>query len=306
MTAEFPSLSNANLTEEDLNKLQTIVAEHQQLRENLVKANGVIKTYFSAVERWQNDVKQSKETDRKNISLLMESNQKMQQELRRMQEELEEEKNNKSLARSTSDVAMATAVSHEIGTLKQELERARDATKDMVPRQQYKNVERQCSQLLAENLQFKDMEQQYIDTINCLKVNHASTEELVRMGQMDLNAEREANQKLAREVNQLREENQVLIQQAEIYKKDFEAERDARQQMAGQKDEVLSELNRLRMMLVQASNGQPSQMMMGHQPSPPPPAHQFGLVRYTCSSCYCIFSSQQQLSQHLPQCGRHN
>lgn len=295
MVSEFPSLSNANLTENDLSKLQTMVAEHQQLRENLVKANAVIKTYFTAVEKWQNDVKRSKETDRRNLSLLQDNNQKLHKEVSRLQEQLDEAE--KGHGAHNTDVQMTTVVSAELEAVRQELAHSKETAKDMVSRQTYKNVERQCSQLLAENLQFKDMEQQYIDTINCLKVNHASTEELVRMGQMDLNAERAASQKLMDQLGEVREQNQVLIQQAEIYQKDFIAERDSRQRMAGEKDEVVQELNRLRMLLT--SQGVQAQAAL----QPPQSQSRCGLVRYMCPSCYTVFSSQQLLSQHMPQCG---
>lgn len=146
-------MSASNLTEEDLAKLQTTVAEHQQLRENLVKANAVIKTYFKSVEKWQNDVKQSKEADRQSLTLALANNQRLQQDLQRVQRELEEEVARKGPNSNNTLVP----------------------TEDMVPRQTYKQVERQCSQLLAENLQFKDMEQQYQDEINCLKVSNCNS-----------------------------------------------------------------------------------------------------------------------------------
>lgn len=263
LSAEFPSLSSAQLTEEDLHKLQTIVAEHQQLRENLVKANAVIKTYFGAVEKWQTDVQQSKEADRRSLVALQEHNQRLQQQLK------------------------------EAG-----------GGVETVPRETYKNVERQCSQLLAENLQFKDMEQQFKDEIHCLRVNQASTEELVRMGQLDLQAERAACGRLEGDLRQAREENEVLVQQAEIYKKDFLAERDARQRMAGEKEAVLQELNRLRMML--SATPQQQQQTGGGVGVGSAAAGHCGLVRFMCPNCYSVFSSQQSLSQHLPQCGHHS
>lgn len=261
------------------------MAEHQQLRDNLVKANAVIKSYFTAVEKWQNDVQVSRDTDHRNSTLLMQHNQKLQQQVHRLQDELEE-----AAAKNKRPVAAAAS--------------AVDQSETMVSRATYKAVERQCSQLLAENLQFKDMEQQYVDTINCLKVNQASTEELVRMGQQDVSAERAGNRKLMGDLNAVREENQVLVQQAEIYKKDFIAERDARQRMAGEKEEVLTELNRLRMML-QAGQPGTAQQQMQMQLQQQQQGH-CGLVRYTCPSCYSQFGNQQMLSQHMPQCGRHN
>lgn len=131
------------------------------------------------------------------------------------------------------------------------------------------------------------------------------------MGQVDLNVERQANHKLMQDFNLVREENQVLVQQAEIYQKDFIAERDARQRMAGEKDEVLMELERLRMMLTATSNGsgggQPQQQLQQQQMAQSGGGQMgCGLVRYTCPSCYAQFSNQQALGQHLPQCGRHN
>lgn len=286
LNAEFPSLSNAQLTEEDFNKLHLIIAEHQQLKENLLKANNVIRQYFGAVEKWQSDVKQAKEEDRRNIQHLTENNQKLSNEIRRLQSALNDR------PAQSQDVQMAA----DVDALKRELDQLREEMKDVVPRQTYKNVERQCSQLLAENLQFKDMERQYVDTINCLQVNQASTEELVRLGQADLSAQRASTHQLIQELNNVKEENQVLIQQAEIYQKDFIQERDARQRMAGEKDEVIAELNRLRAMLPQTQmSGMPT---MGS-------ANQCGLVRYTCPNCYYQFNSQQQLNLHLPQCSRH-
>lgn len=249
------------------------------------------------MEKWQNDVKRAKEEDQRTIALLTANNQKLQQELRQLEEGQQQQQ--KGTTHAKQPPVEVLNQEQELQALKQELLQSKEAAKEMVTKQTFKQVERQCSQLLAENLQFKDMEQQYIDTINCLKVNHASTEELVRMGQVDLNAERAANHKLMGEFNSVKEENQVLIQQAEIYQKDFIAERDARQRMAGEKDEVITELNRLRMML----QAMPQQQQQQQQPQHANAGH-YGLVRYTCPGCYAQFNSQQVLGQHLTQCGR--
>ncbi|XP_050323500.1 NF-kappa-B essential modulator isoform X3 [Bactrocera neohumeralis] len=115
-----------------------------------------------------------------------------------------------------------------------------------------KNFERNMSQLLAEKLEINDMQKQYIDEINCLKVNLTVSEELVNQLQSDI-ALLKANDKektaqfeiYATQRTEMREELDVLRQQVDVYSRDFQLERTAREEMAGEKAQLLDDLRAL-------------------------------------------------------------
>lgn len=269
---EFPSLSASQLTEADFNKLQAIIEEYQHLKQNLLQANAVIRQYFSVVEKWQNDVKESRTTDRKRITVLLGDKMTLSRQVEQL--EAERQAANQLLAEKCKEL-------EAFGQLRQQQQQQQQVVLgspagDMIPRQTYKAVERQLSELLAHNLQYKDMEQNYIEEIQCLKANQTAMQTL----QGDLDRQREANRKMFEDLNNAREQNQVLIQQAEIFHKDFLQERDARQRMAGEREQLLAEINELR-----------TRIPGCHIPK-----------RFTCPACYTPFPTQDRLGEHLQNC----
>ncbi|XP_062135186.1 NF-kappa-B essential modulator isoform X3 [Drosophila sulfurigaster albostrigata] len=103
---------------------------------------------------------------------------------------------------------------------------------------QVKDLKRQMSQLLAENLEINDMKKTYIDEINCLKVNLTSAEELFNATRADVN-------NLKAKDLQKDEEIAYLKTQIDIYRRDFEMERADREKNAGEKEQYLVDLRAL-------------------------------------------------------------
>lgn len=117
---------------------------------------------------------------------------------------------------------------------------------------QIKVLQREMSVVVANNLQFEDMKQMYVDELNCLKVNLTAAEELHAKYRSDLSRQaKELETKNVehgeniRELKTLSEQVDVLTAQLEIYKTDFEAERSARAELASEKDRILSDLKLL-------------------------------------------------------------
>lgn len=262
------------MTDSDFNKLKTVVEEHNQLKENLIRANQVIKQYFSTVEQWQNDVRGAKERDRRSIEYLTKSNEGLKGELETMAHLLQAKNDEMMILSDKLSIQIEKSQKIE---LEKKSESNRLETEQMFTRDQYKTVERQLSQVVAENFQFKDMEEGWKDEINGLKVKLTSMEELLENNKTQLSVERNKYRELEMKTASLVEDNQVLIQQAQIYKKDFEDERTARQNLAKEKDELLVELIQIR--------GQGSD------------EH-----KYTCPFCYSRYPKLDLLQTHIQTC----
>ncbi|XP_064540322.1 NF-kappa-B essential modulator isoform X3 [Drosophila montana] len=103
---------------------------------------------------------------------------------------------------------------------------------------QVKDLQRQMSALLAENLEFKDMKKTYVDEIDCLKVNLTSAEELLNVMRADVNALKAKDAQKDDEITHLKT-------QIDIYRRDFEMERADREKNAGEKEQYLADLRAL-------------------------------------------------------------
>nr|XP_036228389.1 NF-kappa-B essential modulator isoform X2 [Bactrocera oleae] len=186
-----------------------------------------------------------------------------------------------------------------------------------------KNFERNMSQLLAEKLEINDMQKQYVDEINCLKVNLTVSEELVNQLKTDI-ALLKANDKEKTELfeiyasqrAEMREELDVLRQQVDVYSRDFQLERTAREEMAGEKVQLIDDLREL-----QRKNHELSELvskleerqtsLTRQQVTPPktasrdittltPPAST--KPQHICPICSITCSSLTTLQEHVNQC----
>lgn len=117
---------------------------------------------------------------------------------------------------------------------------------------QLKVLQREMSVEVAKNLEFQDMKNNYIDEINCLKVNLTAAEELhakhraeIARQARDIETKDVSLAENIRELKTLAEQVDVLSAQLDIYKVDFEAERAARGELASEKDRILADLKLL-------------------------------------------------------------
>lgn len=92
----------------------------------------------------------------------------------------------------------------------------------------------------------------YIDEINCLKVNLTAAEELLKKAQVDINTlkckdveKNELFSQYEEEKKKMKHDLELFKQQLEVYRSDFEIERTAREELAGQKDQLLTDLKLL-------------------------------------------------------------
>ena len=112
-----------------------------------------------------------------------------------------------------------------------------------------KELERKLSELLASNLDLKDVEKQYIDEINCLKVTLTSAEELIKnhdatIAQL-IAKDRERMQKikeLEKTVAEQTERIVLLEHQNEVHRNDFEMEKESRTVALKEKQQMLQDL----------------------------------------------------------------
>ncbi|KRF79212.1 NF-kappa-B essential modulator isoform X3 [Drosophila virilis] len=110
--------------------------------------------------------------------------------------------------------------------------------KKILDEHEVKDLQRQMSALLAENLEFKDMKKTYIEEIDCLKVNLTSAEELLNVMRADVNALKAKDAQKDDEITHLKT-------QIDIYRRDFEMERADREKNAGEKEQYLVDLRAL-------------------------------------------------------------
>ena len=128
-----------------------------------------------------------------------------------------------------------------------------DFDKYYVPRAEHelkiKELERKLSELLASNLDFKDVEKQYIDEINCLKVTLTSAEELIKKHDATIAQlvakDHERLQKIKEFEKTVAEQNERIVlleHQNEVHRKDFEMEKESRTVALKEKQQMLQDL----------------------------------------------------------------
>lgn len=138
------------------------------------------------------------------------------------------------------------------------------------------NLQIELSNAIAEKLEYEDTKKTYIDEIDCVQVNLVATEELYKATKAESMELKAANATLKQELDGLRSAMAILQEQmnvvkaqvkcysaiysicrmrnckimfsnyqSEVYETDFKLERNARQEIAGEKEQILADLQLL-------------------------------------------------------------
>lgn len=271
---QFPSLCTSEPNTGDIIKLQLFINEYEGLKENLRTTNSAMRQHFALIQKWQNDMKAYKEEQREQMAKLRNENAELRTELESKLEIIKV--NEEIMKRENADLIQSmsekTSVINNLSAHIEKLENQQHMSYEIVKnssksvesdieheyvlasehKRQLKEIERKLSAVTAENLQFQDMKKMYIDEIDCLKVNLVSAEELLKKAQADINVlkskdmERgELFEKYEKDKDALRQEVDLLKAQLEVYRTDFEMERTSRENLAGEKEQLISDIKML-------------------------------------------------------------
>ncbi|XP_032590238.1 NF-kappa-B essential modulator isoform X2 [Drosophila grimshawi] len=261
--SQFPSLCSMQACAEDVVKLQTMMTEYIGLKQTLDKVNHTMQEYYKITQQWRQEaaIREQQYQDQlkqcqMQIEKLTVENQQLKKELETNLEQIRlvedmHQKEHDDLRQSVSEKSsLINNMRVQIDKLQQHQLHSYDFVPDVdnaepeidIKREkhesQVKDLQRQVSELLAENLEIKDMKKTYVDEINCLKVNLTSAEELLNAMRVDVN-------QLRAKDAQKDEEIAYLKTQIDIYRRDFEMERADRQKNAGEKEQYLVDLRAL-------------------------------------------------------------
>ncbi|XP_034104354.1 NF-kappa-B essential modulator isoform X2 [Drosophila albomicans] len=260
--SQFPSLCSMQACAEDVVKLQTMMTEYVALKQTLDKVNHTMQEYYKITQKWREEASGREEAYKQKLQECQLQIDKLTEENRQLKKDVEwnleqmrlvesiRQKEHDELRQSVSEKSsLISNMRVEIDKLQQHqvpsFEYVPEATtteSEYIKREEHelqvKDLKRQMSQLLAENLEINDMKKTYIDEINCLKVNLTSAEELFNATRADVN-------NLKAKDLQKDEEIAYLKTQIDIYRRDFEMERADREKNAGEKEQYLVDLRAL-------------------------------------------------------------
>ncbi|XP_017147654.1 NF-kappa-B essential modulator isoform X2 [Drosophila miranda] len=268
--SQFPSLCSLQASAEDVVKLQNMMEEYVSLKKTLDMVNRTMLGYHKLTQQWRQEAadreqqyKQQLKECQEQVEKLRAENQKLKAELETKLEQIElvqdiRQKQQDELRQSVSEkTSLINNMRVEIDKLQQiKLNSFEFVLKDCekvaemevsnplnyVQREEHdrqiRELKRELSKILAENLEVNDMKKVYIQEIDCLKVNLTSAQELMDKMQRDI------NQQMDRDI-QKQEQIEHLQTQNEIYRRDFEMERADREKNAGEKDQYLLDLRAL-------------------------------------------------------------
>lgn len=280
--SQFPSICSMGACPEDISKLQNLLMEYVELKKTLLNTNITMKQLYDQTQKWKADVK-AMETDRRvEIAKLRNENLELRRDLEMKVEQVKinEEARHKEHEEFIKSLSEKTSQIENMREQIQKLEQIQLASFEFIPKSgneqlankfndasgaattEYvttaehqrivKDFERQMSAIVAENLELKDMQQQYIDEINCLKVNLVAAEEFQKKAEEDIKflkaSDEEKSEMFSRfeaERKTLRIDLDVLTQQLEIYSRDFKTEQECRENLANEKDQLLADLREL-------------------------------------------------------------
>ncbi|XP_037940929.1 NF-kappa-B essential modulator [Teleopsis dalmanni] len=274
--SQFPSLCSMEACAEDVVKLQNMMSEYVELKHTLSKVSLTMKQYYERTTIWkeqmqrtETEYKQLLEECHNQIAILRNENLELKEELKSKMVDLKlcddiRQKDHEKLILTLSE---KSSIIENMRTQIEKLEQQQLASFEFVPKtlndcqnkHEYvdrlehervkKQFERQLSELLAENLDLNDVQKQYMDEINCLKVNLTAAKEIIKKSQADIEILRSNDfeksqifESYETERKKLKEEMLLLRQQVEIYSKDFVAETTIRQNLATEKDQLLNDL----------------------------------------------------------------
>ncbi|XP_017010460.2 NF-kappa-B essential modulator isoform X2 [Drosophila takahashii] len=267
--SQFPSLCSLQASAEDVVKLQNMMTEYITLKNTLDKVNHTMLEYHKLTQQWRQEAadreqqyKEQLQACQGQIEQLREENQKLKEDLETKMVQIEvvqdfSQKEQDELRQSISEKkSLIDNMRVEIDKLQQlkmhsfefvpeegdKTDQDPDKALNYVQRdehdRQVRELQRQLSKLVAENLEINDMKKTYIEEIDCLKVNYTSAQELMAKMQRDI------DELKAKDV-QKQEVIEHLQTQNDIYRRDFEMERADREKNAGEKDQYLMDLRSL-------------------------------------------------------------
>lgn len=260
--SQFPSLCSMQACAEDVVKLQTMMTEYMALKQTLDKVNHTMQEYYKITQQWRKEAAAREEEYKEKLQECQTQIDKLNDENRQLKKEVDinleqmrlvediRQKEHDELRQSVSEKSsLINNMRVEIDKLQQHqvpsFEYVPEAVKsegDYIKRDEHelqvKDLKRQMSTLLAENLEIIDMKNTYIEEINCLKVNLTSAEELLNEARADIKDLKAKNVQQEDEITNLKT-------QIEIYRRDFEMERADREKNAGEKELYLVDLRAL-------------------------------------------------------------
>ncbi|XP_037822939.1 NF-kappa-B essential modulator isoform X2 [Lucilia sericata] len=280
--SQFPSIS-MEACAEDVVKLQNMVSEYSVLKNTIKKANITMKQFYNSSLQWkekmrtmEEEYKQKLNKCHEEIDVLRKQNQVMESTFKGQIEALEIARK-KDREETIQDISEKNALIENMRAQIIKLEQQQLASFEFVAQNQseqkneqfqqvfitrnehelkMKQLERQLSEMVASNLDLKDVENQYVDEINCLKVNLTAAEELIKKHRNEiaqlhvLDIERQQQiEKLEQSLGELRVTNEeqseritLLEHQNEVHRKDFEMEQESRQTAVQEKQQILQDL----------------------------------------------------------------
>ncbi|EDV57073.2 NF-kappa-B essential modulator isoform X2 [Drosophila erecta] len=267
--SQFPSLCSLQASAEDVVKLQNMMTEYLALKRTLDKVNQTMLNYHKMIQQWRQNAadqeqqyKEQLKQCQAQVELLRQENQKLKEDLETKIEQIEvvqtiSQQEQDELRQSVSEKrSLVENMRVEIDKLQQlkmhsfefvpengsNTEPDPGMALNYVQRdehdRQVRDLQRQLSKLVVENLEITDMKKTYIEEIDCLKVTLASAQELMQKMNRDI------NELKAKDI-QKQERIEHLQTQNDIYRKDFEMERADREKNAGEKDQYLLDLRAL-------------------------------------------------------------
>ncbi|EDV37214.2 uncharacterized protein Dana_GF11542, isoform A [Drosophila ananassae] len=268
--SQFPSLCSLQASAEDVVKLQNLMSEYHALKTTLDKVNRTMLNYHRLTQQWRQEATDREQQYKdqllecqKQMEKLSKENQQLKQELETKMEQIElvqnlNQKEQDELRQSASEkMSLINNMRVEIDKLQQLKMHSFEFVTDDGPKpgpesestalnyvqreeheRQVRELNHKLSQLMAENLEIKDMKKTYVEEIDCLKVNLTSAQELMDKMQRDIS-------ELKAKDAQKQEVIAHLQTQNDIYRKDFEMERADREKNAGEKDQYLLDLRAL-------------------------------------------------------------
>lgn len=287
--SQFPSVCSMGACPEDVLKIQNMLSEYMELKKTLLNTNITMKQLYDQTQKWKADVKAMEDERRAEIAKLRNENLELRRDLdiKVEQIKLNEEVRRKEHDEFIKTLSEKTSQIENMSAQILKLEQQQLASFEFIPKNDtermataagstnitvgnaaaaaaaeyvtiaehkriVKNFERQLSEIVAENLELKDLQQQYIDEINCLKVNLVAAEELHVKNQDDIKFLKASDEeksemfsKFDEERKALRVDLDVLRQQLDIYCRDFKIEQESRENLANEKDQLLSDLRDL-------------------------------------------------------------
>ncbi|XP_017479064.1 PREDICTED: NF-kappa-B essential modulator isoform X1 [Rhagoletis zephyria] len=349
--SQFPSVSL-----EDCEELTTVMSDYLKMKELIIQVNNKMGSWLDMKKQMQaNELenRQKLEQCQEQIAALRNENLELKRELESKLEQVQAYEAVRKLEHDdvVKNISEKTALIANMRTQIEKLEMQQLSSFEVISKfgknekqpekSEYvtrleherivKDFERNMSSLLAEKLEVSDMQKQYIDEINCLKVNLTASEELVNQLQSDIAllkaSDKEKTEQFevhARQRDEMREELGILRQQVDVYSRDFQLERTAREEMAGEKAQLLDDLRALqrknqslteqlshleeRITAITAERSSPAPLVPVsrkyylQKTNPPATAAAPMAPQHTCPVCSIACNSLNSLQEHVNQC----